>query len=140
MVGGEVVQWLDQAGPAMAAAVSAYGGAVLTRAQGAAVDATAGLGQRILQAVWRRRDDAGRAELQRVVDDAVDERDDTYTAVVLRRLLRQALEDDPELRTELAALLPAPTAVTITASGERSIAAQNIGTAITGDGHTPPRP
>ncbi|MFD4878523.1 hypothetical protein ACFWOB_34835 [Streptomyces sp. NPDC058420] len=75
-----------------------------------------------------------------MVDDAVNERDDTYTAVVLRRLLRQALEDDPELRTELAALLPAPTEVTITASGERSIAAQNIGTAITGDGHTPPRP
>ncbi|MFF2386716.1 hypothetical protein [Streptomyces sp. NPDC058108] len=140
MVGDEIAQWLEQAGPAMAAAVSAYGGAVLTRAQGAAVDATAGLGQRILQAVWRRRDDAGRAELQRVVDDAVDEQDDTFTTAVLRRLLRQALQDDAELREELAVLLPAPAAVTITASGERSIAAQNIGTAITGDGHTPPRP
>ncbi|MER6526402.1 hypothetical protein [Streptomyces sp. NPDC001508] len=142
MVSGEIVQWVQQAGPAVTAAVGAYGAAVLTRTQDAAADATVNLGQRILQAVWRRRDEAGRAELERVVDEAADEQDDTYTAAVLGRLLRRALQDDPELRDELTALLPAPAAnaVNITASGERSIAAQHIGTAITGDGHTPPRP
>ncbi|WP_405882487.1 hypothetical protein OG747_30065 [Streptomyces sp. NBC_01384] len=126
----------------MTAAVSAYGAAVLTRAEGAAADVTVGLGQRILQAVWRRRGEAGRAELERVVDEAADEQDDTYTAAVLSRLLKHALQDDPELRKELAAMLPIPAAgtVNITASGERSIAAQRIGTAITGDGHAPPRP
>ncbi|MCH0562660.1 MULTISPECIES: hypothetical protein [unclassified Streptomyces] len=141
MVSAEIVQWAEQAGPAVTAAVSAYGAAVLTRAQDAAADATVGLGQRVLQMVWRRRDAAGRAELERVVDEAADERSEAYTTAVLGRLLRRALQDDPGLREELAALLPAPAAgpVTITASGERSIAAQYIGTAITGDGHTAPR-
>ncbi|MFF4525376.1 hypothetical protein [Streptomyces bluensis] len=141
MVSAEIVQWVQQAGPAVTAAVGAYGAAVLTRAQDAAADATVGLGQRILQAVWRRGDEECRAELERVVDEAVDEQDDAYTTAVLSRLLKRALQDDRELREELTALLPAPSAgtVTVTASGERSIAAQHIGTAITGDGHTPPQ-
>ncbi|MFJ6130570.1 hypothetical protein ACIQKE_36425 [Streptomyces griseoviridis] len=138
----EIVQLVEQAGPYLTGAVGAYGAAVLTRAQDAAADATATLGQRILQAVWRRRDEAGQAEMQRVVAEAADEQNESYSAAVLGRLLRRALQDDAELRAELSAMLPAPAAgsVTITASGERSIAAQHIGTAITGDGHTAPRP
>ncbi|MFE0348639.1 hypothetical protein [Streptomyces griseoluteus] len=141
-MGAEVVQLMEQAGPYLTAAVGAYGTAVLTRAQDAAADATVGLGQRILQLVWRRGDEAGRAELERVVGEAADEQDVAYSAAVLSRALRRALRDDPGLREELSELLPAPAAgtVTITASGERAIAAQHIGTAITGDGHTPPRP
>lgn len=137
----EIVQLVEQTGPAVTAAVGAYGVAVLTRAQDAAVEATVGLGQRILQLVWRRRDEAGRTELERVLGEAADEQDEAYSMAVLGRLLRRALQDDPGLREELSALLPVSTAgaVTITASGERSIAAQHIGTAITGDGHTPPR-
>ncbi|MER5211265.1 hypothetical protein ABT063_11955 [Streptomyces sp. NPDC002838] len=137
----EIAQLAEQAGPAVTAAVGAYGAAVLTRAQDAAAEATVGLGQRILQLVWRRRDEAGRTELEQVVGEAADEQDDTYSTAVLGRLLRHALQDDPGLREEVSALLPAPAAgtVTITAAGERSIAAQHIGTAITGDGHTPPR-
>ncbi|MGW1756756.1 hypothetical protein [Streptomyces mirabilis] len=135
------MQLVEQTGPAVTAAVGAYGVAVLTRAQDAAVEATVGLGQRILQLVWRRRDEAGRTELERVLGEAADEQDEAYSMAVLGRLLRRALQDDPGLREELSALLPVSTAgaVTITASGERSIAAQHIGTAITGDGHTPPR-
>ncbi|MFF8950035.1 hypothetical protein ACF09I_14795 [Streptomyces sp. NPDC014940] len=136
------MQLVEQAGPYLTAAVGAYGAAVLTRAQDAAADATVGLGQRILQSLWRRGDEAGRAELERVVDEAADEQDDVYSAAVLSRLLRRALRDDPGLQEDLSALLPAPAAgtVTITASGERSIAAQHIRTAITGDGQTPPLP
>ncbi|WP_371596421.1 hypothetical protein [Streptomyces sp. NBC_00564] len=142
MVSAEIAQWVQQAGPPVTAAVSAYGAAVLTRAEEAAADATVGLGQRILQLVWRRGDEAGRGELERVVGEAADEQDDAYTTAVLSRLLKRALQDDAELREELAAVLPVPAAgtVNITASGERSIAAQHIGTAITGDGHTPPQP
>lgn len=138
----EIVQLVEQAGPYLTAAVGAYGAAVLTRAEDAAADVTVTLGQRILGAVWRRRDEEGQAELERVVDEAADEQDESYTAAVLGRLLRRALQDDAELRAELSAMLPAPAAgsVTITASGERSIAAQHIDTAITGDGHTAPRP
>lgn len=138
-MGAEIAQLVGQAGPAVTAAVGAYGAAVLTRAQDAAADATVGLGQRILQLVWRRRDEAGRAELERLVGEAADEQDDAYSTAVLSRLLRHALQDDPALREELAAVLPATSTITIMASGERSIAAQHIGTAITGDGHTPPR-
>ncbi|ARP71308.1 hypothetical protein LK07_17675 [Streptomyces pluripotens] len=140
-MGAEIVQLVGQAGPAVTAAVGAYGAAVLTRAQDAAAEATVGLGQRILQLLWRRGDEAGRTELERVVGEAVDERDDVYSAAVLGRLLRRALQEDPVLREELSALLPAPAAgaVSVTASGERSIAAQQIGTAISGDGHTLPR-
>ncbi|WP_079664889.1 hypothetical protein [Streptomyces sp. 3214.6] len=137
----EIVQLVEQAGPAVTAAVGAYGVAVLTRAQDAAAEATVGLGQRILQLVWRRTDEAGRTELERIVGETADEQDDAYSTAVLGRLLRRALQEDPALREELSSLLPASVAgtVTITASGERSIAAQRIGTAITGDGHTPPR-
>ncbi|SCF69677.1 hypothetical protein GA0115254_11185 [Streptomyces sp. Ncost-T10-10d] len=132
------MQLVEQAGPYLTTAVGAYGAAVLTRAEGAAADATAALGSRILQAVWRRRDEAGQAELARVVGEAANEQDESYTAAVLGRLLKRALQDDAELRAELSAMLPTPAAgtVTVTASGERSIAAQHIGTAITGDGHT----
>ncbi|MFE2418229.1 hypothetical protein [Streptomyces hokutonensis] len=141
-VGAEFVQLVEQAGLAVTAAVGAYGVAVLTRAQDAAAEATVDLGQRILQLVWRRRDEAGQTELERVVGEAADEQNDAYTTAVLGRLLRRALQDDPGLGEELWALLPAPATgtVTITASGERSIAAQYIGTAATGDGHTPPQP
>ncbi|MEU6818575.1 hypothetical protein [Streptomyces sp. NPDC046860] len=142
MVSVEIAQWVEQAGPAVSAAVSAYGAAVLTRTTDAAADSTVGVGQRILQAVWRRRDDAGRAELEQVVDEAVEEDSEAYTTAVLGRILKRALQDDAELREELAGLPPSPAVggVTVTAAGERSIAAQHIGTAITGDGHTPPRP
>ncbi|WP_326653707.1 MULTISPECIES: hypothetical protein [unclassified Streptomyces] len=86
---------------------------MLTRAEDAASDATVGLGQRILQLVWRRGDKAGRDELERVVGEAADEQDDAYTTAVLSRLLKGALEDDPELREELAGVLPAPAADTV---------------------------
>ncbi|MFD8464887.1 hypothetical protein ACFV10_07160 [Streptomyces cyaneofuscatus] len=138
----EIVQLVEQASPYLTAAVGAYGAAVLTRAEDAAADATVTLGQRILGAVWRRRDEEGQAELERVVDEAADEQDESYTVAVLGRLLRRALQDDAELRAELSALLPVPGggSITITASGERSIAAQHIGNAYTGDGHATPRP
>ncbi|MFD8309454.1 hypothetical protein ACFV29_45205 [Streptomyces sp. NPDC059690] len=138
----EIMHLVEQAGPYLTTAISAYGAAVLTRAEDTAADATAALGQRILQAVWRRRSESGRTELEQVVSEAADEQNESYTAAVLGRLLRRVLQDDAELRAELSSMLPAPAAgsVTIKASGERAIAAQYIGTAITGDGHTAPRP
>ncbi|MFD5634499.1 hypothetical protein ACFWJM_10200 [Streptomyces sp. NPDC127077] len=137
----EIVQLVEQAGPYLTAAVGAYGAAVLTRAEDTVADATVALGRRILQMVWRRGDRVGRAELERVVDEAADEQNESYTVAVLGRLLRQVLQEDAELRAELSAMLPTPAAgtVTIKASGDRSIAAQHIGTAITGDGHAAPR-
>ncbi|GJF29883.1 hypothetical protein KNE206_25830 [Kitasatospora sp. NE20-6] len=130
----EIAELVQQAGPYLTAAAGAYGGAVLTRAEDAAADATANLGRRILQAIWHRR---STPELEAAVLDVAENTDDEDAAAALRQQLKRALREDADLLRELAALLPAPAAgsVTITASGERSIAAHTITTAITGDGH-----
>ncbi|MFB7495984.1 hypothetical protein ACFC09_15000 [Streptomyces sp. NPDC056161] len=129
----EIVQFLGQAGPYLTAALGAYGAGVLTRAENSAVDATANAGRRLLQAVWRRRDAQGRAELEAAVGDAVAEPDDADAAAALRQQIKRALRDDVELLRELTALLPGG-GVSVTASGERSVAAGgDIGVAITGD-------
>ena len=136
----EIVQLVEQAGPYLSAAVSAYGVAVFSRAESAAVDATANLGRRILQAVWRRRDERGRAELEAAVQDATEAPEDEDAAAAVRQQIKRALREDAELRAELARLLPTSgETVHVTASGERSIAAKTITTAITGD-HTTIQP
>ncbi|UZJ30369.1 hypothetical protein [Streptomyces endophytica] len=133
----EIVQLVEQAAPYLSSAVSAYGAAVLTRAENAAVESTANLGRRILQIVWRRRDQQGQAQLEAAVQDAADAPDDEDAAAALRQQIKRALRDDTELLSELARMLPvAGGTVNVTASGERSIAAKTIGTAVTGDNTT----
>ncbi|MGW5610434.1 hypothetical protein ACWEWI_30945 [Streptomyces sp. NPDC003753] len=133
----EIVQLVEQAGPYLSTAVSAYGVAVFSRAESAAVDATANLGRRILQAVWRRRGEQGRAELEAAVQDAAEAPDDADAAAAVRQQIKRALREDAELLAELARMLPAAgETVTVTASGERSIAAKTITTAVTGDNTT----
>ncbi|WP_060902644.1 hypothetical protein [Streptomyces europaeiscabiei] len=133
----EVLQLVQQAGPYLTTAVSAYGVAVFARAESAAVDATANLGRRILQAVWRRRDEQGREELETAVQDAAEAPDDEDAAAAVRQQIKRALREDAELLAELARMLPAAgETVTVTASGERSIAAKTITTAVTGDDAT----
>ncbi|MGW3285999.1 hypothetical protein ACWDR3_15320 [Streptomyces sp. NPDC001002] len=133
----EIVQLVEEAGPYLTAALGAYGAGVLTRTEDAAVEATANLGRRVLHALWQRHDEQGRADLETAVHDAAGELGDADAAAVLRQHLKRALRDDEGLRRELAALLPnASRPLTITASGERSIAAQAIGTAVTGDNAT----
>jgi acyl-CoA reductase-like NAD-dependent aldehyde dehydrogenase len=139
-VSAEIVQLVEQAGPYLTTAVSAYGVAVFTRAETAAADATADLGRRMLQAVWRRRDEQGRAELEAAVRDAAEAPQDEDAAAALRQQIKRVLREDVELRAELARMLPASgETVHVTASGERSIAAKTIGTAVTGD-HTTIQP
>ncbi|MEU5702098.1 MULTISPECIES: hypothetical protein [Streptomyces] len=137
-MGDEIVQLVDQVGPYLSTAVSAYGVGVLTRAEDAAVDATANLGRRILQAVWHRRGEQGRTDLAAAVQDAAEDPEDGDAAAALRQQIKRALREDTALRDELARILPAASArsVNVTASGERAIAAQTIGTAATGDNVT----
>jgi hypothetical protein len=132
----EIVQLVAQATPYLTSALGAYGGAVLTRAEDAAVGATANLGRRLLQLVWSRRNEDGQAALDRAVQDAAEDTEDADATTALLYQLKRALRDDEELRSELAALMPESSGtVTITASGNRAIAAHSIGTAVTGD-HT----
>ncbi|MGW4898481.1 hypothetical protein ACWEQL_40550 [Kitasatospora sp. NPDC004240] len=121
----ELDAFMAVAGPAVTSAAAAYGGAVLTRVEEAAADATVGLGQRIINSVWRRRDTQQRAELEACLNDA--SRPGGEDAMgALRRQIRLALHSDPGLLAELAALLPAggPQGATrVEASGAGSVAA-----------------
>ncbi|MEV7689054.1 hypothetical protein [Streptomyces bungoensis] len=137
----EIVQLAEVAGPYLTAAAGAYGAAVLSRAEDATADATVNMGRRVLQAVWRRRDAAGKAALEAAVTDVGDDPDDSDAAATLRHQIKRALRDDAELRAELAALLPPPIqgTVTINSTGDRNNVAHTIGTAVSGD-ITTPRP
>ena len=133
----EIVQFLGQAAPYLTAALGAYGAGVLTRTESAAVEATANVGRRLLQAVWQHRDEEGRAALEAAVLDASDELEDDDAAAALRQQIKRALREDRQLLWELTRLLPAGHGpVTVTASGKRAIAAQTIATAATGDNTT----
>ncbi|WP_326665831.1 hypothetical protein [Streptomyces sp. NBC_00385] len=132
----EIVTLVDAAGPYLTAALTAYGVGVLGRAEDAAVDATADVGRRILDSVWRRRGGQGRTELEAAVGDAAEAPDDADAAAALRQQIKRALREDRQLLAELLVLLPARSTVSATASGERAIAAQHITTAISGDNAT----
>ncbi|MGY3851234.1 hypothetical protein ACWV2X_39365 [Streptomyces hydrogenans] len=135
----EIMEVLGQAEPYLTAAVSAYGAAVLVRAQDVALDAavegTAGVGRRILELVWRRRDGEERAALEAAVQDAAEDPEDSDAVAALRHQVKRALREDAELVRELVALLPEQVGMTVNVSGTRAIGAQHIGIAASGD-HT----
>ncbi|MET7606416.1 hypothetical protein [Streptomyces avermitilis] len=128
----EIMQVTQQAGPYLSAALAAYGSAVLVRAESAVVDATADVGRRILHLVWCRRDAPGQTALEEAVREAASDVEDEDAAAALRQQIKRTLRDDAQLLREVAALLPAAGAVTITAE-KGSIAAQHIGIAVTGN-------
>ncbi len=106
---------------------------VLSRTESAAVDATANVGRRLLQAVWHRRDAQSRAALEAAVGEAADEPDDADAAGALRQQIKRALKEDAGLFSEVAALLRAAGGVSVNVSGTRAIGAQHIGIAVSGD-------
>jgi hypothetical protein len=131
VVDGELAALAGEVSPYVTAAVGAYGGAVLARVRDKAADSTVGLGQRILQRIFGVRT-AGDVP-QPVADLAADPGDPDLRAA-LRVSIRRMLAADAELARDLRVMLAGAAAVTVTASGERSIAAQSItGVASTGD-------
>lgn len=122
----ELDAFMTVAGPAITSAAAAYGGAVLTRAEEAAADATVGLGQRIINSVWRRRDMQQQAELEACLDDATRPGGEDAMGA-LRHQIRCALRSDPELLAELAALLP-----TGNPQGATRVEARGAGSVATG--------
>lgn len=128
---GEVAALAAEVSPYVTAAIAAYGGAVLVKAEDQAADATVGLGRRLLQRIFstgKQPEDAPNAVRELAADP-----DDLDLQAVLRVAIRRALAADPDLTDDIRGMLAA-TSVSVTASGERSIAAQTIiGIAATGD-------
>jgi len=116
------------------AALREFGGTVLNQAQADTAEATIGLGRRLLQRIFGTRK-AGEP-LPEPLADAVANPQDEDALAALRLVIRKALAADPGLRADVENML-ASAGGTVTAAGERSIAAQNItGIAVTGDNTT----
>ena len=116
------------------AAIREFGGAALNKAQDDAAEATIGLGRRVLQRIFGTRK-AGEPLPEPVVDAVANPHDEDAVAA-LRLAIRKALAADSQLRADVEGML-ATAGVTVTAAGERSIAAQTItGIAATGDNTT----
>ena len=130
----EVDVLVGQVVPVIGAAVGAYGAGVLTRVEDSMADATVGLGQRVL--AWLLHHADRPAQLEGAVTDLAADGQDPDALGALRLQVRKILTANPDLVTELAAMLPP--APTVTASGPRSVAigGNNTGPITTGD-HSP---
>jgi hypothetical protein len=116
------------------AAVREFGGSVLNQAQTEAAESTVGLGRRLLQRIFGTRK-PGEPLPEPLADAAANPQDEDAIAA-LRLAIRKALVADPQLRGDVEKML-ASAGVSVTASGERSIAGQTIsGIAATGDNTT----
>ncbi|MGW5266289.1 hypothetical protein ACWEQG_35380 [Microbispora sp. NPDC004025] len=125
----------------MTAAVSAYGGAVLARANEQAADATVGWGRALLQRIFGVAEEE--QEVPEAVADLAADPDNPDLQAVLRVHIGKLLAADPELAGQVRELLDQARAevgpaVTVTASGSRSVAIgrDNSGSVTTGD-HSP---
>jgi hypothetical protein len=100
---GEVATLVADATPFVTAAVGAYGGAVLSKVQDDAADATVGLGRRLLQRVFGRQgeDEPLPAPLAAFAADP----DDSDALGVVRWAMRQALEADAAMLREVRSML-----------------------------------
>jgi hypothetical protein len=132
-VDSDVAALAAQITPYMSAAAAAYGGAVLAKVRDDAADATVGLGRRLLQRIFGTRKDSD--PLPEPLADVLTDPSDVDAIVALRLAVRKALAADSELRADVQGMLAAG-GVSIVAQGERSIAAQHIGVAVTGDNAT----
>jgi hypothetical protein len=131
LVDGELAVLVGQVSPYVTAAVGAYGSTVLAKVNDEAANATLGLGQRMLRRIFGTR---GAGDAPQPVADLAADPDDPDLQAALRVAIRKVLAVDTELANDLRAMLAAEAAVTITASGKRSVAAHSIaGVVATGD-------
>ena len=127
---GDVAALAAQITPYMSAAAAAYGGAVLAKVRDDAADATVGLGHRLLQRIFGTRRDSD--PLPEPLADVVADLNDEEAVAELRLAVRRILAADEQLRADVASMVTSA-GMTFIASGERAVAAQQIGVAITGD-------
>ncbi|MER5619965.1 hypothetical protein ABT061_02840 [Streptosporangium sp. NPDC002544] len=114
--------------PYVTAAVSAYGGAVLARANEEAADTTVGWGRKLLQRIFGVT--AAEEELPEVVAELVAEPKNADLQAVLRVHIGKLLKADPVLAAQVRAMCEQADAATgrsgsttVIASGSRAVAA-----------------
>lgn len=131
----DVAAIVSQSWPFVGAAAGAYGTAVVTRATDEGANATVAFGQRVLQRLWHREE--GRPYLRRQLQGVEDDPQNEGARAALREEIRRQLQEDDELRRDVAAMLadaPPPGGDSVTASGDRSVAVgENTGIIVTGD-------
>jgi hypothetical protein len=103
MAAGEIATLVTDATPYLTAALTAYGTAVLTKVQDDAADATAGLGRRLLQRVFGRRNDG--EPLPVPLAELVSAPDDTDRLSALRLAIRGELEADAKMLADVREIL-----------------------------------
>jgi hypothetical protein len=132
---GDLALLVGEVSPYVTAAVSAYGGAVLAKASDQAADATVGGGRRILQRIFGTR--AAGEDVPQVVSELAADPQDPDLQAALRVEIRRLLGGDAQAVADVRKMLTGVPVISVTASGERSIAAQSItGVAATGDNAT----
>lgn len=99
----ELAQLASETMPYVTAAVGAYGGAVLTKAKDEAAGATVDLGRRLLQKIFRRR--AADEEVPEALADVIADPEDADNVAALHEAVREALESDKSLATDVRAML-----------------------------------
>ncbi|MEU4031364.1 hypothetical protein [Streptomyces anulatus] len=108
----DAVQLAQEVTPYVAAAISTYGVAVLTRVEEVAADTTVALGQRLLARLTGRGNVTGQASndegnLIESVTQLAEDPDDFDLLAVLRLQIRRVLLNDPDLALEVEGMVSA---------------------------------
>lgn len=103
MASGEIATIVTDATPYLTSALTAYGAAVLTKVRDDAADTTIGVGRRLLQRVFGRREN-GEA-LPVPLAEVINMPDDTDALGALRLAIRRELEADTKMFADVHAIL-----------------------------------
>jgi hypothetical protein len=108
---GEVATLVGDAAPYVTAAIGAYGGAVLSKVQDDAADATVGVGRRLLQRIFGQRteDEPLPSPLAALAADP----SDAGALGMVRWSMRQALNADAAMLQEVSSILASAQAVMV---------------------------
>jgi hypothetical protein len=112
VMAGEVASIAVEMTPYVSAALGAYGGAVLAKVRDDAADATVGLGRRLLQRVFGRRNQG--EPLPGALAELAADPDDGMALGAVTYAIRKALEADAAMLAEVRAMLASAPAKAVT--------------------------
>lgn len=103
MAAGEIAALVTDATPYLTAALTAYGAAVLAKVRDDTADATVGVGRRLLQRVFGRREDG--ESLPVLLAEVVNAPGDVNALGALRLAIRRELEADAKMLADVRQIL-----------------------------------